>query len=170
MKNEQRFFFCPMCGHRLSFINDGEKMRLTCPGCGYILYENPAVGVAAVLLDDYNRILLGRRNRGRRKGLWCIPCGYVDYEEDVYEAVVREFKEETGMDVVVKEVFGVYSNFVPDKNTVGIWFLTEYTGGEISAGDDLDKAEFFPLEKLPELAFENDKRIIELLKTRTREK
>lgn len=170
MKQEQRFFFCPMCGHKLSYEDDGEKMRLTCPGCGYVLYENPAVGVAAVLLDSYNRILLGRRNRGRRKGMWCIPCGYVDYEEDIYSAVVRELKEETGLDIAVNKVFNVYTNFVPDKNTVGIWFLAEHKGGDLKAGDDLDKVDFFNLDSLPSMAFDNDKKIIQELKMRIEDK
>ena len=93
---KQRFFYCPKCGGKLSYRNCGERNRLVCGNCSYIFYENPIVGVAAVVLDQQGRLLLGRRNSSY-KGLWCIPCGYVEYDEDVYEAIIREFKEETNL-------------------------------------------------------------------------
>ncbi len=166
IKNTQRVFFCPMCGTKFSYRHDGEKERPICDHCQYIHYENPAVGVAAVVLDENNRILLGLRNRGRKSGLWCIPCGYVDYEEDIYDAVVREFKEETNLDVEVERLLDVHSNFFyPDKHSVGIWFLARRIGGELQAKDDLDDVGYFPLNDLPDMAFENDLKIIEKIKS-----
>ena len=107
---KQRFFYCPKCGGKLSYRNCGERNRLVCGSCNYIFYENPIVGVAAVVLDQQGRLLLGRRNSSY-KGLWCIPCGYVEYDEDVYEAVVREFKEETNLDIKITGICSVHSNY-----------------------------------------------------------
>ncbi|MCL6559364.1 MAG: NUDIX hydrolase [Firmicutes bacterium] len=157
----QRFFFCPKCGGRLFYRHHGERERLTCAECGYIFYENPVVGVAAVVLDQQGRILLGRR-KGSYRGLWCIPCGYVEYDEDVYDAVVREFKEETSLDIEITGVFSVRSNFHnPEAHTVGIWFKARVTGGELEARADLDQVGYFALDHLPPLAFPTDAEVIQ---------
>lgn len=163
-RSEQRFFFCPKCGGELRYHDHRGYPRLTCVACAYILYENPVVGVAAIILDERNRILLGRRKGGKYGGLWCIPCGYVEYGEDVYAAVKRECKEETNLDIDVVRVFTVQSNFHdPEKHTVGIWFWARVIGGEPVAGDDLDRVEYFDLSGVPPLAFPTDRVVINLL-------
>jgi len=160
---EQRFFYCPKCGGKLEYKNQKNFLRLTCIKCLYIFYENPIVGVAAIILDEQGRVLLGRRTASY-KGLWCIPCGYVEYTEDVYDSVVREFKEETNLDIIVEDVFTVQSNFHnPDVHTVGIWFLARIAGGVPEAGDDLDQVAFFALNDLPPLAFPTDQIVLDML-------
>ncbi|KUK82977.1 MAG: ADP-ribose pyrophosphatase [Pelotomaculum thermopropionicum] len=167
----QRFFYCPKCGRRLFYRNCGERERLTCSGCGYIFYENPIVGVAVIVLDGEGRLLLGRRSGSSYNGLWCIPCGYVEYDEEVFAAAVREFKEETGLDVKINGVFTVQSNFHnPEVHTVGIWFEAEVTGGELKAQGDLDRAEYFDLASPPPLAFPTDIAVIKMLKNLNRTK
>jgi ADP-ribose pyrophosphatase YjhB (NUDIX family) len=157
----QRFFFCPKCGGKLSYRRQGERQRLTCAGCSYIFYENPAVGVAVIVLSREGQVLLGRRKSSSYGGLWCIPCGYVEYDEDVYDAAVREFKEETNLDVKISGIFAVHSNFHnPEAHTVGIWFLAEVTGGELKAQADLDRVGFFSPDSLPPLAFPTDETVI----------
>ncbi len=161
---KQRFFYCPKCGGKLSYRNCGERNRLVCGNCSYIFYENPIVGVAAVVLDQQGRLLLGRRNSSY-KGLWCIPCGYVEYDEDVYEALIREFKEETNLDIEITGICSVQSNFHnPETHTVGIWFEAKVTGGELTAREDLDKVDFFDLDNLPPLAFPTDAIVIEKIR------
>ncbi|BAF60852.1 ADP-ribose pyrophosphatase [Pelotomaculum thermopropionicum SI] len=163
---KQRFFYCPKCGGRLEYRRRGERERLTCTACGYVFYENPVVGVAVIVFDGSGRILLGRRS-GSYRGLWCIPCGYVEYDEDVFDAAVREFKEETGLEVIIKKVFTVQSNFHnPETHTVGIWFLADVTGGELKAQGDLDEVGYFDLSAPPPLAFPTDALVIEMLKSR----
>ena len=72
--------FCPKCGDHLDLVPRGEQQRLICRGCAFILYRNPIVGVAVILMED-QKILLGRRSRGEYAGHWCIPCGYVEWGE-----------------------------------------------------------------------------------------
>ncbi|MDU4961390.1 MAG: NUDIX hydrolase [Sporomusaceae bacterium] len=161
----QRFSFCPQCGGRLFYQPRGGVDRLTCGSCGYILYENPVVGVAGIHLSD-GRILLGRRSpQSSYPGLWCIPCGYVEYNEDVWDAVQREFLEETGLHIKPERVFTVLSNFHnPQLHTVGIWFCVSVTGGRIEAGDDLDRVAFFSLDDVPPLAFPTDYLVLDMLR------
>ncbi len=163
----QRFYYCPKCGGDLRYKVYGDRDRLTCSDCGYIFYENPVVGVAIVVLDRDGRILMGRRNSSYCGGMWCIPCGYVEYDEDVFDAAMREFKEETGLDVKIKKVFTVQSNFHnPETHTVGIWFEAEVVGGELKASEDLDEVGYFDLSSPPPLAFPTDVLVIEKLKQR----
>ncbi len=154
------FNYCPRCGHKLE---SGVKTRPACGACGYIHYRNPAVGVAVVVIAD-KKILLGRR-KGSYHGRWCIPCGYVEWDEEVREAAIREFKEETGLEVAITGICAVHSNCHDrERQTVGIWFFGRVTGGRLKAGDDLWEAAFFPYGKVPELAFPTDRTVIEDLK------
>jgi len=160
---QQRFFYCPKCGGKLFYQDFSGRMRLICEQCQYVFYENPVVGVAAIILNASQEILLGRRAHTYR-GLWCIPCGYVEYSEDVYTACIREFKEETNLDIAITGIFTVQSNFHnPQVQTVGIWFLAEITGGQLQPGGDLDQAGYYPLTAPPLLAFPTDALVIRML-------
>ncbi len=161
----QRFFFCPKCGSPLQLNSVHGRQRLQCVGCGYVLYENPVVGVAVILVDDTGRVLLGRRSENSTyPGTWCIPCGYVEYDEEVRAAAAREFFEETGLHVSLHEVVTVLSNFHnPETHTVGIWFRGERIGGNLQAGDDLDRVDWFSPAAPPMLAFPSDQIVLAML-------
>lgn len=161
---KQRFFYCPKCGGELHYRPQNGHPRLTCQACHHVCYENPIVGVAAIVMNEAGHLLLGRRTGGEYKDLWCIPCGYLEYDEDVYTGIRREFKEETNLDIEIRRVFTVQSNFHdPNCHTVGIWFLADVGGGEMQAGDDLCELAFFPLQSVPPLAFPTDQTVIDLL-------
>jgi 8-oxo-dGTP diphosphatase len=150
-----RYSYCPTCGGKLEPDPGGNRSKPRCTACGSIFYQNPAVGVAAILIRD-RKILLGRRN-GTYSGMWCIPCGYVEWDEDVCDAVKREFLEETGLEIGLDGVFDVLSNFHdPNQHTVGVWFLARELGGRLKAGDDLAEVSFFAFNDLPKLAFPTD--------------
>jgi 8-oxo-dGTP diphosphatase len=122
----------------------------------------PNLTVDALVLDDKKRLLLVERGRDPYKGKFALPGGFVEYGETVESAVVRELEEETGLKAKVLDIFGVYSdpNRDPRGHTVTIVYLMEYQGGEPKGNDDAAAARFFPIDRLPPLAFDHD-RIVE---------
>lgn len=97
------------------------------------------LGCSAAIFDDSRqRLLLTRRTDDHR---WCLPGGGIDAGEAVAEAIVREVKEETGLDVEVTRLLGVYSNphclvVYPDGNRyhlVAVNFEARVIGGELLA-------------------------------------
>lgn len=106
----------------------------------------PAVGVVA--RDDRGRLLLVRR---RDAGTWALPGGAQEPGESVAGAAVREAAEETGLDVEVTGIVGVYSDpghvIAYDDGEVrqefSVVLRARVTGGELSAGDDASAAAWF---------------------------
>ena len=163
-----QYRFCPRCGGSLATISPDSFHGMACRECGFTIAPKPAVGVGVIVLEG-KWIILGRRGaRGGRQyqGAWCIPCGYLEWGEDVRAAAQREFLEETGLQVEVKGVYTVHSNFHnPNSLTVGIWFQGAVVGGTMQAGDDLDLVNYFPLDALPQpLAFPTDRLVLEQLR------
>lgn len=93
--------FCSACG--TSYSNT--SWPRTC-SCGHIAYQNPlpvAVCVAPILDSDNNiGLLLTRRRIAPYIGGLCFPGGFIEYGENYKDAMVREFREETGFDLLSK--------------------------------------------------------------------
>lgn len=84
--------YCSTCGNVLE-----ERKRNTewyCVRCKAHTYANPIPTIDAMLIDENDRILLGKRNRQPDKGKLNLPGGFVDPEETLEQAIERELKEE----------------------------------------------------------------------------
>jgi 8-oxo-dGTP diphosphatase len=79
--------------------------------------------------------------------IWNLPGGGVASGELPTEAAVREVKEETGLDVAVDRLVGVYGK--TDKDELVFAFVCRIVGGEIAATDEADKCEYFEIERIP---------------------
>lgn len=98
----------------------------------------PLLTVDAVIVDPPRGVVLIRRGRPPFEGYWALPGGFVDPGETCESACVREALEETGLEVRVTALLGVYST--PDRDfrgpTVSAVYLCVPTAGEIRGGDD----------------------------------
>lgn len=100
--------YCPRCG--AEGLTSPDPKLVDCPSCGFHFYLNSAAAVAGYVIDDQGRLLLGRRARDPGKGLLGPPGGFLDFGETAEEAVRREIREETGMDVRIKAYLGSFPN------------------------------------------------------------
>ena len=118
----------------------------------------PRLTVDAIILIKDSIVLIRRRNPPFR-GMWALPGGFVEYGETVEHAVRREVKEETGLDVEIERLVGVYSD--PDRDprghTVSVCFLCRPVGGCLKANTDSVDVKEFELSKIPRLAFDHEK-------------
>lgn len=105
---------------------------------------------SAVVVDDEGRILLHRRTDNE---YWSIPGGAMKPGESIAETVVREVEEETGVEVEVQRILGVYSNprhvSVYDDGEVrqqfSVCFLCRAVGGELRTSDESSEVRFVEL-------------------------
>jgi 8-oxo-dGTP diphosphatase len=128
-------------------------------------HKSPKLTTDGVILKD-GKILLIKRKNEPFKGKWALPGGFIEYGEKVEDAVIREVREETGLITKIKEIIGIYSdpNRDPRGHTVTIVFLLDIISGKIDAKDDADSAKFFYLNKLPDLSFDHDKIIKDIIR------
>ena len=113
------------------------------------------------IIPYQGKIIVIRRRNEPFKGYYALPGGIVEYGETVEEAVLREVKEETGLDVKIHKLVGVYSdpNRDPRGHFVSICFITLPVGGELKAGSDAKDIALFSLDNIPKLAFDHNKMI-----------
>ena len=110
----------------------------------------PIVGVGAIVLKD-GALLLVRRDREPALGRWSLPGGRVEPGELLVDAVRREVKEETGLDVEVGDRAGVFE-VIGDAHYVVIdYFATCQAEQAVSAGTDAADVRWVPVDRLGEL-------------------
>ena len=148
MHDIERYKFCPQCGGWLEkrLIKATEPRRLVCTACGYIFYLDPKLSVIAIIPLNEGVVMV-RRAIEPGYGLWVVPGGFVDVGEPVEEAVVRETREEAGLNVRVVRLLNVHS--YRHTRTVVLSFITEYVSGDLTAGDEEMEARVFTGEEIP---------------------
>lgn len=116
----------------------------------------PALAVDAVVIRKSGSVVLIKRRKPPYEGYWALPGGFVEYGETVENAVKREVKEETGLDVEIKGLIGVYSK--PDRDprghVVSIAYLVVEASGHLQGSEETDVGEF---NEIPDkLAFDHN--------------
>jgi ADP-ribose pyrophosphatase YjhB (NUDIX family) len=128
------------------------------------------LGCSAAIFDEQRRILLTRR---ADNGQWCMPGGAVESGESVAEACEREVFEETGLNVQVRRLVGVYSHpdqlvVYPDGHKafiVALHFEAEIIGGSLGLSNETTDFGYFTLEEIQgmELLGRHKERIVDTL-------
>jgi len=117
----------------------------------------PLLTVDTVIIYKGKIVLIKRKNPPYQDH-FAIPGGFVDVGETVEDAAVREAKEETGLDVKLLKLLGVYSDPSRDPrgHTVSVCFLARGSGN-LKAGSDAKDTGLFGIDEIPELAFDHNK-------------
>jgi 8-oxo-dGTP diphosphatase len=130
--------------------------------------DRPWVGIGAVVFrgDD---VLLVRSNKGSRRGQWSLPGGAQSAGETIYEAAIREVREEAGIEIVPEAIVTAVDSIRRDaEGRVRFHFtlidvLAEWRSGDLVAGDDADMAEWATADRFVELKLWSETvRVIEL--------
>lgn len=145
--------FCVQCGSRLTdrYLEDEERNRLVCVGCGYIHYLNPII-VAGTIPAQNGCVWLLRRAIEPRYGAWTFPAGFMEMGESVEEAATRETLEELNLPISLGSLLGVYSR--RHMTNVHVIYLAAPLGKPSPGRESLEIGLFAP-EEIPwdDLAF-----------------
>jgi mutator protein MutT len=113
--------------------------------------SQPVVGVGAIIVCN-GKILLEKRKSEPGRGKWSVPGGLVELGESTEQAVIREVKEETGLDVENPELIDVVNNIILDANGkieyhfVIVDYFVKLRGGELKAADDAEELKWVALD------------------------
>ncbi len=137
-------------------------------GAPIALFQHPHLTIDCVVfgVDEGDlKIILIQRAIAPFKNKWALPGGFVRMDEDLETAAIRELKEETGIKDVYLEQLYTFGGLGRDPRgrvvTVSYYALVKRVGHLLQASTDTKAADWFPVKKLPELAFDH-KRIIDI--------
>ena len=148
--------FCPRCGAALRLEGRADGRRW-CAACEFVHYLDPKLAVVALVEDEAGRLLYVQRDHEPQLGAWAWPSGFVDAGEDVRAAARREVREETGLEIELGELLGVWSGG-GDPVVLLVW-RARAVGGRLQPGPEaLDAAWRSPSELPP--TFPHDPEIL----------
>ncbi len=127
-------------------------------------YPHPAVTTDVVVFtirDKRLKLLLIQRGAEPYRGMWALPGGFLDIDDDLEECAKRELQEETGVSGVYLEQLYTYGK--PDRDprerviSTAYYALIPSDRLQVKAASDASDAKWFPLDELPELAFDHNR-------------
>ncbi len=153
--------YCSQCGAKIATRTVEDRQREVCSECETVFYRNPLPVAAAVVLSRKREVLLVKRRREPQKGMWCLPIGFAEMGETIADAACRELKEEAGIDGQVLRLLDVTSHFSAFYGDLLIvTFEVAKVGGVEQAGDDAEDVAYFPLDRVPPLAFSSNEKAL----------
>lgn len=118
-------------------------------------------------LSNTDYVLLIQRKNDPFKDEWALPGGFLETDETFETGAKRELKEETGLDLKALKQIGVFGAIGRDPRgrTISIAFVGTFPGTpKVEAADDAKNAKWWPLNNLPNLAFDHSEIIAKALK------
>jgi 8-oxo-dGTP diphosphatase len=120
--------------------------------------------VAAMIFDEQGRVLLFKHTY--RKFEWGIPAGGLEYGEQPDRAIVREFFEETGMELQVEKLLLAESS--KEDHNISLIFLCKIASGTFKESSEISEMKYFDLNELPFMLFA-EKKLIHLVADKLKE-
>jgi NADH pyrophosphatase NudC (nudix superfamily) len=139
------FQFCPLCAEKLVEREDGGRSRQACSSgtCDFVQYDNPTPVVAAIVEHEGQIVLV--RNKGWPEKWFGLVTGFLERGETPETGVLRELKEELGLDDSIVSFIGHY-NFDQMNQLIVAYHV--HATGEIVVGDELADIKRVSPEKL----------------------
>ncbi|ARM75657.1 NUDIX hydrolase [Acidianus manzaensis] len=113
--------------------------------------NRPLVAVGGVIVNEENKVLLVKRSKPPNQGDWAIPGGKVEYGETIFDAVKREMKEETNLEVIPEELLAVVQIIKEGFHYIILDFVCKIKSGELKASSDALDVKFFSLDEIKRL-------------------
>ncbi len=107
--------------------------------------------LVAVIIVDGERYLLVEESKPGRERTYNVPGGKIKADETIAEAAVREVKEETGYDVELEGVVGMYQTITDGYNFAGPVYAGEITGGDAAVSGEHPSQKWLTLDEIDEL-------------------
>ncbi len=144
--------FCSSCSAELTSRHVDGIQRPACNECGAVVYLDPKVAASAIV-ENFGCIALIKRAISPAIGKWTFPGGYVDRGEPVDRAAVRETWEETGLQITIDALHGVFS--YPGIPVVLVVYTASVNGGTLVPGPECEEAAWVTPDAIPwpKLAF-----------------
>lgn len=156
---QNKYIYCPTCKNSLSEKEiEGDKVKV-CDKCGFTFWDNPKPAVSIIIYKE-NKVLMLQRARDPFKNYWVLPGGYVKSEETSKEAIVREAKEETGLEIKSLEILGDYGGYYDPRGFHLDIIYTSRSQGEVQISSEDKKWAYFALGELPQNIAYNHRRAI----------
>lgn len=152
--------FCPFCSRPNRRL--ANKLHRRCPACGETDWVNPAPAVGVAILRGHH-ILLSKRAAPPKQGQWDLVGGFIDANETPDAAAVREVLEETGCRLTDARVEGVATGMYGGRPTLN-FLATGRIEGEPKAADDSMELRWWPLERMPALAWPHEAEFVQRLR------
>jgi ADP-ribose pyrophosphatase YjhB (NUDIX family) len=141
--------FCARCSSEV----EHEEGRVRCAACGFVHYANSEPTACAICVDERGRVLLARRAKEPFKGYWDLPGGFLEEGEHPLDALRRELREETTLEVEPLDFVGIWMDRYPygtqTGSTLNLYWTARVVGGSAQAADDVSEVAWFAPDELP---------------------
>lgn len=94
------------------------------------------VRICGICFENNKLLLLNHRGIGEKGSLWAPPGGGLEFGESIENGLIREFKEETGLDITVKNFLFVNELLIHPLHAIELFFMVEPIGGKLNIGTD----------------------------------
>jgi len=155
--------YCPLCAHELVISEIDGRPRQGCKSekCDYVFWDNPTPVIGAIVELDGDVVLV--RNKGWPEKMFGLVTGFLEKGETPEDGIIREVKEELGLDGQIESFVGYYSFFQMNQLILAFHVKAE---GKIILGEELDEVRHIKPEKLRPWRFGTGYAVLDWLKKR----